>query len=961
EMLREWLPYQTEYLRSIYASSVPPTTTADGSYQCMECHGSGGRWKCTGCLGSPVYCTSCCLDRHSRDPFHRIEVWDTKGCWTSSWLRDVGVCVELGHHGGWCPVPSGRPPADIHDILDDDDDDEEVDDTEDTWEDEERNGGAGDDPLRAADSPPKPPHAMMTIVDTSGVHFLPVRWCGCPSRQGWKAQLLAAGLFPASQRAPKSCFTFRVLDDYLMTNVECNTNAMNYYRRLRRLTNPAFPHLVPDRYLEFMRVTREWALLQAKKTFGFGPEGRGTPGDGDLGYFCVACPQPGINIDGQWQEDPKTYLYARSYVMDGNFSAEQMKMRRPANDVPMMPGKMFLVNDGPYQEHLKVAKDIKMRSTCNDHKAVSQANADRHKLAVTGIGATACSRHGCFVPHSVVNFQKGERQMNMDYSLSNAMKYRAHEKQPVVVLYDIMCQYGVHIRKRFTDSPHISMPHDLTLWKGIGLFHVHGHQDTCEVRYSPTFMAGAGNVDGEILETMWASLNRISGTTRSMSSSNRQETLDRHMNDWNYKKMITMVALLRRRIQANRPLLLKMREALDAQESGISTDVLVQWRRVLRGAQEQRLQDVRAMDIFMIPEQTAPSKASLQLRLTTAEGNDGTPIGTADWLADGLKIEEAQIFLWQDTMRHGTNATSATRIKLAKHRKALEKSIARFNSRANRIARAFNWDVIRHETPEDEWRTLRGPFAPDASEHVVLNLPSNASPEMMTNDRSLRRLARRERTLRRGQANDALHRLRVLLSEKSFHFRHRIRPSRGSQQRKTRAYAGLEKITREIQRYGAVYRSARSALVRLNMSREARRIYKRLRPADLKVSTAIAEPNARGQRHATLPWIWTVNVQQDMDDDEHMLFVHRVHWFRARSRLDRAMEESAILKRELQSTKLYFDYEQDRWLAMATTGPGEAWPGYAEHCRQTANTYASLAADAQSSYTELYVEQNPLE
>ncbi|TFY67309.1 hypothetical protein EVJ58_g1716 [Rhodofomes roseus] len=669
---------------------------------------------------------------------------------------------------------------------------------------------------------------------------------------------------------------------------------MNYYRRLRRVTNPAFPHEVPDRYREFMRVTREWALLQAKKTFGYGPESRGKPADGELGHFCVACPQPGVNIPEQWQDEPKRYLYARSYVMDGNFSAEQMKMRRPENDVPIMPGKMFLVHDGPYQEHLKVAKDVKMTSTCNDHKAVSQANADRHKLAVTGIGATACSRHGCFVPHSVVNFQKGERQMNMDYSLSNAIQYRAHEKQPVVVLYDIMCQYGVHLRKRFADNPHLSMPQDLTLWKGIGLFHVHGHQDSCEVRYSPTFMAGAGNVDGEILETMWASLNRISGTTRSMSSSHRQETLDRHMNDWNYKKMITIVALLRKRIQANRPLLLKMRMALEAQESGVNANVLGEWRRTLETAQQRRLNDVAAMDIFMLPEQSVPSKASLQLRLTTEEGNDGIPIGTADWLADGLKIEEAQIMLRQDIKRCGTNATSAARMKLAKRRKGLAKSISQFQSRANRIAHALNWDVVRDETPEDEWenvddddgssratpvgerhnpiapRRLRGPLAQDTPENVVLSLPSRASPEMMMNDRSLRRLARRERTLRKGQANDALHRLRILLSEKAFHFRHRIRPSRGSQQRKTRAYAGLEKITREIQRCSAVYRAARAGLVRLKMNRQDQKVYKRLRPTDLKVSTAIAEPNARGQRHATLPWIWTVNIQQDMDDHQHM-------------------------------------------------------------------------------------------
>jgi hypothetical protein len=49
------------------------------------------------------------------------------------------------------------------------------------------------------------------------------------------------------------------------------------------------------------------------------------------------------------------------------------------------------------------------RATCANHKAVNQANSNRKNLEATGVGACACARHGCFVPHSVVDFQKGER------------------------------------------------------------------------------------------------------------------------------------------------------------------------------------------------------------------------------------------------------------------------------------------------------------------------------------------------------------------------------------------------------------------------------------------------------------------------------------------------------------------------------------------------------------------------
>ena len=102
-----------------------------------------------------------------------------------------------------------------------------------------------DDPLRFADRPPRVPLDFLTIVDVSGVHELQVQWCGCPHALPPTEQLLNAGLFPSSQRVPRTCFTFRVLEDFLMDNLECKTITMSYFRKLRRLTNTAFPYKVP--------------------------------------------------------------------------------------------------------------------------------------------------------------------------------------------------------------------------------------------------------------------------------------------------------------------------------------------------------------------------------------------------------------------------------------------------------------------------------------------------------------------------------------------------------------------------------------------------------------------------------------------------------------------------------------------------------------------------------------------
>lgn len=47
-------------------------------------------------------------------------------------------------------------------------------------------------------------------------------------------------------------------------------------------------------------------------------------------------------------------------------------------------------------------------------------------------------------------------------------------------------------------------------------------------------------VDGEILETLWSTLNSISPSLRTSTLAHRSEVLDDHMNDGNWKKMVSM-------------------------------------------------------------------------------------------------------------------------------------------------------------------------------------------------------------------------------------------------------------------------------------------------------------------------------------------------------------------------------------------------------------------------------------
>ncbi|PIL26690.1 hypothetical protein GSI_11217 [Ganoderma sinense ZZ0214-1] len=202
---------------------------------------------------------------------------------------------------------------------------------------------------------------MVVVVDLEGVHELPFTFCACPNAARDDLQLIDLGYYPASIRHPKTVFTTRLLDDFLLTNKECKTSARNYFNKLRRSTNPAFPHMVPDRYKELLRVSRQWRNLQMRKNAGFGHRAE-VVGPGDLAIRCPACPQPDRNLPQEWQTDDHQWKYTRSVVLDSNFSAQHRKMRNPEDDVPLADGHGFMVTDAPYKEHLKTAAEFHERA-----------------------------------------------------------------------------------------------------------------------------------------------------------------------------------------------------------------------------------------------------------------------------------------------------------------------------------------------------------------------------------------------------------------------------------------------------------------------------------------------------------------------------------------------------------------------------------------------------------------------
>lgn len=353
---------------------------------CSDCGRSKGWWRCADSL-----CRACCQDAHRYVPFHRIDFWNGQH-YEQDWLANLGVVMYLGHGGTSCmgvpvPIVEGARPNVAGPLC--------------------RVYGS---PSGTRDVPDQALCKLMTIGHTTGIHKVWVYFCRCTDRAPRPdVLLLSAGLYPLSYDSPQSAFTFQLLDAVHIANLECKTSIYHYYKMLRRITSPTFPGDVDDRYRELIRANRQWRNLKLQKWAGCGHGVTGN-GPGAQALFCSTCPRPGINIPNNWKEDPIQGPYMRVLVLDGNFTASHRKQDHAKPESKLTDGELFLVNEGKYQEHLARAKEDKpIPSKCNQHHAVNDRFTKQKGKDITGIGATACARHGCFCPGSVVGFQLGEK------------------------------------------------------------------------------------------------------------------------------------------------------------------------------------------------------------------------------------------------------------------------------------------------------------------------------------------------------------------------------------------------------------------------------------------------------------------------------------------------------------------------------------------------------------------------
>ncbi|KAJ7788895.1 hypothetical protein B0H14DRAFT_3095035 [Mycena olivaceomarginata] len=335
--------------------------------------------------------------------------------------------------------------------------------------------------------------------------------------QGIK-ELLRMRLYPATGTNPRSAATFTSLRRFAHMTLESKCSPYEFYHSLVREIDTTGLELSPDRYSEFLRMTRQWQHLLLLKRAGRGHDACedhiNATKPGEVTLLCPACPHPGINLPPDWPTAPAhhRFLYALFLAIDANFRLMHKDVSSEEKDPGLVRGWGFFGDVTKYMVHLEKHWDQKQEPL---REFLGTASSD--------IGTVDCARHNMKCPNGVGDLQMGERYLNMDYlffmSLTSCILlqlFRMHIFDPHTQLKGGKTSVGFLVPK----------------------FHLPAHIESCNLLFSFNLTPFVGRTDGEAPERGWADANRLVNSTSVSGPGAWQDTLEVHFQYWNWKKIM---------------------------------------------------------------------------------------------------------------------------------------------------------------------------------------------------------------------------------------------------------------------------------------------------------------------------------------------------------------------------------------------------------------------------------------
>ncbi|KAF7322694.1 hypothetical protein HMN09_00048200 [Mycena chlorophos] len=900
-----------------------------------------GRERCCECSYSQLMCVQCCVDEHEDNPLHWVELWNDHYFKRTS-LKSLGLRIQLGHpRGERCsaPLPS-----------------------------------AGD----------------FVVIHANGIHEVAVQFCGCHLRRDPDhIQLLRRRWFPATDDKPQCCATFSCLETLHALSLQADIAVRNYYLTLEYLTDGTLKK-IPDRYRSLLRMLREYRHLVLLKRRGRGHDPGGVMGtrSGELAIRCPACPRPGVNLPPNWADaDAKDQcLYILYMAIDACFRLKRQIVSSHAKDPGLGTGWSYFVEWEPYRQHLLTITDQKEMSTCSGLAALDHANTRFSRgYSVTGVGMCVCARHEMVFPNGVGDLQKGERYGNMDYIFASALRY-VDRRLRIFASYDIACQWSQNLRERLQRLPPlIRLDIILKLIRFvIPKMHIKGHTLACQLLFSLYLAAGGAQTDGEGIERIWSLINGIVMSTRSCGPGSRADQLDDHWSFLNWKKVVGLPALLRRRLDAARIERAKQEEAFIALTVQQKEHV-PEWQRSVEAYEAPVVDGVAPPPNPYEVKIQGMTEKEVRETFVREEAQESAPkihaVSPSAFVAFGLDIEDQQRRICVEAELHKAGSSSG-------------------NSLAD-MRRKCNKD-------QQSWRLLLATYSPAS---LVRMTAANVSQETLAEEAVAMASSKSKPRSAKAQCREALSRIRIHLHIKSRLMVYKVANAR-HQGANTRSRALVTRNESKIMLYAEKYQRAWGALVALlgnipsgfpallrtdircmndgDVVVEAAHASKQRAQAErraLEQAAAIRsgkrlvtskgkdkegsgakngeaetqEGTREGESKKTMSWIWqTTGVG---GTEAELMDALRIEWCKSFARTRRWGEEERILQEEWRRYPISLRYEAACWTKRladvqsvvaekeALWNSAELMEGKAAYAQKQRDMYSMLARRARSWLT----------
>ncbi|PPR06343.1 hypothetical protein CVT24_002518 [Panaeolus cyanescens] len=776
------------------------------------------------------------------------------------------------------------------------------------------------------------PSTLKRVIHTNGYHRIRIISCSCRGPDHNVQDLVAVGLMPASFHNIRTLFTRQLLEFTRLANLELYASAYQVKELLSRMTQSLGWSMTDNIYHEFRRMLRIDRWLKKLKWSGFCHHGDPRkPLPAEFGIFCATCPQPGVNLPDDWEEDAGNSIYGRTFVADGNFKADHIAHASGGDDVALYDGAGMIPNSEQYKNYIETVEEERTKASCeNTFRAIESAMAASKACDITGVVGVACARHSCYAPGGLTDLFRGEQQKNVDYAFVQALaNTNVNVKQKVTIVYDIACQYYIHLRKRIDPLLATIGLKGLVIDRAIGLFHVHAHKDECFFRYSPTFIPGLAYVVGEGMEPNWSALNPASVMIRSSKPFARADFLDDHTSNHNFRKMMNMSQTLTQML-ADAEREHAHHEKVFLKVSASASSYTKEWSAQIEEAERKRMEDPTVMDIYGADAM----KTGLHHPPSAALNSPSTQIDI--YFTFALMVEEKQQRLLTLVKKVGQNPTDPQSKQIDHDRQELWSLLPKLRILEHN-AQLVSMSDIQHIDPEQEANSLL------PENHLIL-CPSNNNVPMDSAPHELR--------MRIHYAAVHLNRIRELVVDKSLQYSHVVR-GQPSKALVTRSRGKIQDLASELDLEARLYRQTRQRLVALGADADTLTVYRELSPKDTAASTLILSPNERGSTKVadTLSWIWLSRIaargstasmaNTAADPIAQKECISRALYHRWR-------EEHALVRNEMNWTVRYFLKKGGYWEDAAAL-PTISLPA-AAYARRKAAAWLRLATQADIAF-----------